>query len=187
MRAMLLCGAVLLAGPAMGQFAWNESADGEITGDRFAPLFLNAAVGSNLLSGTVVDGDIDYFTFVVPVGAELAAVNLLGYESEDFRAFLGVQAGSEFTVDPDSPSPGDLLGYVLYGPDLVGFDLLPIIGTGGGAIGFSGPLPAGQYTFWNQQTGIELTSYSFEFVIVPAPAGAAALALAGLGLGRRRG
>ena len=56
----------MLASTAAGQFAYDELVDGDITGDRFNPLQLNAADGVNTLSGTVVDGDIDYFRFTVP-------------------------------------------------------------------------------------------------------------------------
>ncbi|MEL7482801.1 MAG: hypothetical protein AAFN41_00465, partial [Planctomycetota bacterium] len=134
------------------QFAYDELVDGDITDDRFAPLELMAADGVNTLSGTVVDGDRDYFRFTVPAGSELVAINLVDYQSPDFAAFLGIQQGSTFTVDPELPDPGPLLGYVLYGPPAVGTDLLPDIGAGFGAIGFTGFLPAGEYVFWNQQT-----------------------------------
>lgn len=178
----------MLASTAAGQFAYDELVDGDITGDRFNPLQLNAADGVNTLSGTVVDGDIDYFRFTIPEGSELVAVNLADYDSPDFAAFLGVQEGSTFTVAPDVGLPTELLGYVLYGPFDVGNDLLPSIATGAGAIGFSGFLPAGEYTFWNQQTGPDLTGFSLEFVIrpIPAPATAALLGAGGMLATRRR-
>jgi hypothetical protein len=172
--------------PALGQFAWNEASDGDITGDRFAPLFLGAGLGSNTITGTVVTGDIDYFTFVVPAGAELVALNLLNYNSLDELAFVAVQQGNVFTVDAANPTPVGLLGYTLYGEFFEGLNILPDIGQGSGATGFTGPLPAGQYVFWNQQTGIEITDYTFEFVIVPAPGGLALLGSSGLLTLRRR-
>ncbi len=192
MRSIRLYGAALAAGlfvsSASAQFAYDELVDGDITDDRFNPLVLNAADGVNVLSGTVVDGDRDYFTFTVPAGSELVAINLTDYVSPDFAAFLGVQAGATFTVDPDLPDPGPLLGYVLYGPMTLGTDILDDMGAGFGAIGFTGALPEGQYTFWNQQTGPDLTSYTMEFVIrvIPAPASAALLGAGGLLAARRR-
>ncbi|MGP1273234.1 MAG: hypothetical protein ACTS22_07860 [Phycisphaerales bacterium] len=184
----LAAGAAMCAGAAGGQFSYDESVSGDLTDDRFAPFELSAAPGSNVLSGTVVTGDRDYFRFTVPAGFELSALNLLDYDSPDFAAFLGVQSGSSITVDPDNPDPADLLGYALYGPLEEGTDLLPTMGTAFGAIGFSGALPAGEYSFWNQQTGVDLTGYTLEFVItvVPAPAGLGVLAAAGAIAGRRR-
>ncbi|MEM9662713.1 MAG: hypothetical protein AAF937_10440 [Planctomycetota bacterium] len=192
MNAIRLLGAAtaaaLAVSPTLAQFSYDELADGDITGDRFAPLELPAADGVNTLSGTVVDGDIDYFRFTVPAGSELVAINLADYQSPDFAAFLGVQQGSTFTVDPDNPTPDDLLGFVLYGPPAVGTDVLPAIGSAFGAIGFSGFVPAGDYVFWNQQTGPDLTSFTFDFVIrpIPAPASAALFGVGGLLASRRR-
>lgn len=178
----------LSASTAAGQFGYDELVDGDITDDRFNPLELIAADGVNVLSGTVVDGDIDYFRFTVPTGSELVAINLTDYVSPDFAAFIGVQQGSTFTVDPNNPAPDDLLGYVLYGPQTLGTDILDDMGAGFGAIGFTGFLPAGEYTFWNQQTGPDLTSFTMEFVIrpIPAPASAVLLGAGGLLVARRR-
>ena len=180
--------AAVVVSPVSAQFAYDELIDGDLTDDRFAPFELSAADGVNVLSGTVVDGDRDYFRFTVPAGSELVAINLSNYDSPDFAAFLGVQAGSTMTVDPDLPDPATLLGYVLYGPQTEGTDILDDMGSAFGAIGFTGFLPAGEYTFWNQQTGPDLTSFTMEFVIqpVPAPASAALLTAGGLLAARRR-
>lgn len=178
----------VLAGTAVGQFQYDESIDGDLTGVRSSPDELLAAPGSNTVAGTVVDGDIDYFRFTVPTGFELSAINVTNYDSPDFAAFLGVQTGSEITVDPDNPDASLLLGYALYGPLEEGTDILPAMSTAFGAIGFTGALPEGEYSFWNQQTGVDLTAYELEFVItlVPAPSGLAALAGVGLVAARRR-
>ena len=193
MRSAFLAGVAgvsvcVLAGAAAGQFQYDEAIDGDLTDDRTAPAALSAAPGANTVAGTVVDGDIDYFRFTVPTGFELSAINVTNYESPDFAAFLGVQNGSEFTVDPNDPDASLLLGYALYGPLEEGTDILPAMSTAFGAIGFTGALPEGEYSFWNQQTGPDLTTYELEFVItlVPAPAGLAVLAGAGVLAGRRR-
>ena len=180
--------AAVFASTASAQFGYDELVDGDLTDDRANPFELIAADGVNVLSGTVVDGDRDYFRFTVPAGSELVAINLTNYDSPDFAAFLGIQSGSEVTVDPDNPAPNDLLGFVLYGPFEVGTDILDDMGSAFGVIGFTGALPAGEYSFWNQQTGPDVTSYTFEFVIrpIPAPASAALLGAGGLLAMRRR-
>jgi hypothetical protein len=44
------------------------------------------------------------------------------------------------------------------------------MGTGFGAIGFAGALPAGTYAFWIQQLAVlSPTQYTFSFVVVPEP------------------
>ncbi|MEM9166561.1 MAG: hypothetical protein AAGB48_05995 [Planctomycetota bacterium] len=176
----------LSAGSAAGQFVYDESIDGDLSDDRTMPDVLIAAEGSNTIRGTVIADDLEYFRFEVPVGLELAAINVLEYTSLDPLAFLAVQTGTEFTVDPLNPDPGPLLGYVLYGPPEEGTNVLDDMGASFGSIGFSGSLPAGDYVFWNQQTGIDLTTYELEFVLVPGPAGVGVLALAGLAAARRR-
>ena len=57
---------------------------------------------------------------------------------------------------------------------------------GPGAIGFTPPLPAGDYTFWMQQTGANSATYQFDFIVTPEPATAGLLFAAAVLLLRRR-
>ena len=101
---------------ASGGVLFDESVDGEITGDATNPLALDLANGSNVVNGTVVGGDIDYVTVNVPEGHVLSAIDLLSYESiENTQSFIGIQAGTIFTEPPVDTVVGNLLGFTLFG------------------------------------------------------------------------
>jgi hypothetical protein len=189
-------GAVVLAGLAScsmasaGGFVYDEAVDGDLSNDWLAPTQFPAfGVGQSVATMSVVDsnestGDRDYFTITVPEGLQLDSITLLSLDSVgDEVAFLGIQAGDQVTVDPDFPNPEPLLGWLLTQQSNVGEDILAI------AIGAENtPLGAGQYSFWVQQTGQEVTTLSLGFNLsqIPAPSGAALAGLAMLGAMRRR-
>ena len=120
----------------------------------------------------------------MPAGYTLSAIILEQYLSSDPVAFLGIQPGPTFPNDPETTAPGDLLGWLHFGADQVGLDLLPLMGANGQ--GFTPPLPAGTYSFWAQQTG-EPTIDILDFVVtVPSPGTALPLAVSAIGLARGR-
>ncbi len=179
--------AMLVAVPfASADVLYDEGVSGDISGDRFNPTQGGVlALGSNTLSASVVDGDRDFLTFTVGAGMELAAVNVTTFDSVlGNRAFMGIQTGNVFTLDPDVPNPAALLGYVLFGSGQVGTDILPAMGSAGGAMGFTGFLPAGDYTLWMQETSQDMDTFTLDFVTVPAPS--ALLLVAGGMLSLRR-
>jgi len=143
---------------------YDEASDGDITDDATNPLALALGDGSNVISGEVVAGDIDYVTVNVPEGYVLSALELANYESVDDVAFIGIQQGTVFTEPPTDTNAANLLGFTLFGADVEGTDILPAIGNGAGAQGFTPPLEAGDYTFWIQQTGTDVVDYSFDLV-----------------------
>ncbi|WP_414575210.1 Ig-like domain-containing protein [Anabaena sp. CCY 9402-a] len=154
--------------------SYNEAINGDISGDRNAPLVLPLIEGKNSLTATSVRNDREYITFEVPEGYQLDSLVLAAYESTDDVAFAAVQRGSVFTEPPTGTNVANLLGYSHFGTglDQLGTDILDDLGRGEGAIGFSGGLPSGEYTFWLQQTGATAT-YTLEFnlapVILPPP------------------
>ena len=111
----------------------------------------------------------------VPGGLQLSAVVLKAYSSTDQQGFTGVQAGTNFVGS--ALSAASYLGYAHFGTgaqngalaptNLVGVDILPIMGNtnlAAGSQGFLAPLPSGNYTFLIQQTGSAQTSYEFDYV-----------------------
>jgi hypothetical protein len=143
---------------------YDESVDGEITDDATNPLSLALGGGSNLISGDVIAGDIDYVTVSVPQGYVLSAIELAEYDSVDDLAFIGIQRGTVFTEPPVDTNVANLLGFALFGIDTEGTDLLPGMGSAEGVQGFTAPLEAGDYTFWIQQTGADTVGYTFDLV-----------------------
>jgi len=185
---------LVLIGLSYGSVAsadnYNESIDGDLSGNRLAPTSIQLDPGSNTITATSVSGDLEYYTVNVPAGFELSTITLVSYVSLDNLAFVGVQNGTTFTEPPTGTNVSQLLGYTHFGPGngTVGTDILDNIGAGVGAIGFTGPLGAGNYVFWSQQTGVNSATYALDLQItavaaVPALSSASALLLcAGLGL-----
>ena len=181
-----LAAAVLWA-PLARASSWNEATDGDLSGDRLAPSALALTAGDNTVTGTTIVDDLDYLTVTVPAGFTLTEINLLSYVSIDDLAFIGMQAGSTFTQPATGTDVTQLLGWAHFGLPLDGSPLpspyFDALGSSPGAIGFSGPLPAGPYTLWIQQANTVQVDYSWGLVVreggVPEPS-SGALALLGL-------
>lgn len=185
------------AATAQAATVWDEATQGDLSGNGLAPTALTLQPGSNLLLGSTGRGsagvDRDYFVFTLAEGLQLDALTLLDgstFLGQQSLSFIGVQAGPQVTVNPTGGSATGLLGWHHYGPNDLGTDILPLIGFGLGATGFLGPLPAGTYAFWIQDTGSGTANYRFDFAVsaVPEPALAWmwAAGLAALALRRRR-
>lgn len=179
----LVVGCIAAPG-ARAAVIWDESLDGDLSGNHLIPTNLAVTPGSNEIVGTTVQGDRDYFHFSLSPGQALTNIVVRSYEGVDEFSFLAVQAGTFITEDPFAPNVANLLGWSLWGTSDIGNDILPRMGTGEGAIGFVPPLTGPNYAFWLQQTG-DLTSYRLDFVVVPEPATLLALAT-GVGLLARR-
>lgn len=162
--------ALLLAASAFGQ-SYDEAVLGDLSNDRLNPTPLTLTAPNTTVTATQAGGaavDRDYFTVTVPAGQRLRRLFVDAYTSNpSFNlAFLGFQAGSTMTVNPNLPSAATLLGGLVYGGPNVGQDILPACGTLAGALGFVPPLPAQPYTFWLNQTGAAST-VTLRFVIEP--------------------
>lgn len=177
----------ICAAPALADVVWDEDIDGSLSTDRFNTTdFGTLSQGSNNLICDTQSGISKFFTFTIAEGEELAAIILDDWISEDDLGFLGVVQGDFFSVDPANPDVTQLLGYVHHGETFVGQDILPAMGQGPGSQGFSGPLGAGDYSFWIRQGGSELTTQDLNFVVTPGPGALALLGLGGFAARRRR-
>lgn len=178
---------------ALASVFYDEAIDGDMSDDRFNPNVFNLGLGSNtIISETLLsnlpqpEGDRDFFTVVVGVGQTLSQIVLTEASNPgggfDSAAFVAMQFGPIITVDPENPFPnaGDLSGFILTTSDLIGTDVMAELS------GLDGPLGPGEYAFWVQQTGEDLTRVGLEFTVIPAPGAIATLGLGALLAGRRR-
>lgn len=156
-------------GSAQAQILWNESVNGDLSGDRLNPTNLSFAAGNNRILGTMGSTDKEYVHFTLAPGMALSQIIVVDYQSGDPISFIGVQAGNTFTEPASGTEVANLLGYTLFGTDHIGTNILPAMGTGSGSMGFTPPLTGSDYTFWIQQTG-DTTTYDLNFVTtVPEP------------------
>jgi hypothetical protein len=188
-RSSLIATVILTSAlPALADVFHDEAIDGDLSNDRFMPTAYNLSEGTNSLIATSMQGDREFVALTIPAGLELSGLIQVSYVGDDGVAFAAVQAGPQMTVDPDSFSAVGLLGWTHFGtfifPD--GSDILPAMGQGFDADGFTPPLPAGTYTFWLQQAGGIPSTYQLDFIVTPAPGAAAVLGLGLLSVMRRR-
>src|SRR5687768_7630316 len=82
---------------------YDETVNGDLTGARQSPTPFNLSLGSNDLLATTGDGDQDILTIDVPAGHVLSQLFLRSFTALDFDnlAFVGLQTGSVFSVDPN--------------------------------------------------------------------------------------
>ncbi len=178
--------ALLMAGAA-AQAAWNEATDGDLSNNGLAPSFAAFVAGSNLLSGTTGRAaaggpvDRDYLHFTVPAGHALQALQVLpGTTSLGSGAFIGLMSGSTFTVPPDAASAAGLLGWTIFGVDQIDTDILEVMSFPSfDSIGFTVPLPAGDYSLWIQELAVGTASYRLDFVVAEVPEAPSVLAMLG--------
>lgn len=184
--ALLLLGCFTSAGHA--GIVYHESVDGDLSGDRFDPTDLVMSLGINSVTATSVRDDREYVTITIPASHQLDSLFLTAYVGGDETAFIGVQSGTSMTEPSSGANPANLLGWTHFGPGAgnLGADILPEIGMGFDAIGFTPPLPSGDYTFWIQQTGTSAATYTMEFNVSPEPASLALLCLGAIFIRHRR-
>ena len=161
----------------------DEGANGltdPLSTDNFNPTPLGIArPGSNLVSGHVEEalsvGDMDVFTFTVESGFQWSGLYVDAYAypngpTNDSLAFLGINTGTSFPYNADdfqnNPNVdyNAYLGGTVFGTtDVGGLNILPRAGSVTGS-GFSGPLAAGTYTIYVQQTG-PASSYTLDIEV----------------------
>jgi hypothetical protein len=179
-RTTLALAAMLLgaAAPTHAIVAWDETTQGDLSSNGLAPTVLTIDAGINTVLGSVGNSgagvDRDYFSFSVPAGWLLSSMILRQESIPGGLSFLAIQAGPQVTVSPSGAGAAALLGYVLYGTDQIGNNLLQDMALPGGVLG------SGTYSVWVQELG-GLSPYGLDLIVaeVPEP-GSAALLLAGL-------
>jgi hypothetical protein len=186
--AYLAASSIVLVSSLATAATYNEAVNGDLSGDASAPTVLHLDPGANPVSATSVAGDIEYFTFTVPIGFKLTAINLTSYANGNL-SFIAVQRGTVFTELPSNPNVANLLGWTHFGSGngTIGTDILDNMGAGSGAQGFVPPLGPGNYVFWAQEASGTPVSYTLSFQLTgfPAPATTPVTTLAlaaGLGL-----
>lgn len=178
----------MLVASAAAASVYNESIDGDLSGDRFNPTLISVDNGLNTVTMQVVDsasgGDRDYFTFSIGAGQSIDSIVVTdafnpagGFDS---TAFVGLAFDSIFDFDPDTFVGPGLQGFVLTDMSVVGAESIETLSGGLSSLG------AGDYSFWVQQTGSDLTELSLAINVVPSPSAMGILALGGLAAVRRR-
>lgn len=170
--AALFLSIALVNHAAARQVAWNESVQGDLSSDRFNPTHITLDEEATYwMRATTSSADPEYVTITIPSGLELQAINHVAWTSTDRVAFIALQSGTTFTEPAIGPDPANMLGWTHFGPGLtLGKDLLGIMAQQKGTIGFPVPLPAGDYTFWLNQTDDSGSTYELEFVVIPSAA-----------------
>jgi hypothetical protein len=96
--------------------AYDESVSGDLSNDRSQPTPVTLSLGTNSLiasMGNFDNGmDLDYLRINLPVNTKLTGILLEKFDGQDETGFIGIQAGTTFTVDPSQAFSmiGDLLG-----------------------------------------------------------------------------
>jgi hypothetical protein len=186
MRSLALITCLAFAAFGHSAVIWNETIQGDLSGDRFNPNNLAISDGTNTLIGSTGFYDRDYFRFSLTPNQSITNIFVRDYVSLDDISFIAVQEGTIITEDPDNANVANLLGWSFFGTPEIGVDILPLMGSNWGSIGFTPPLTGSDYTFWLQQTG-DATDYVLDFVVVPEPSTLIATGgLVGLFLKRRK-
>ena len=206
-RSIALTASLVATGPLAHANDYSEGVSGDASNNPASPTNVSSLTsGANKISGASVPSgtfdpgthsysmvDDDYLSFTVPAGFALSAI-VLGSDSSigpSDRFFMAIAHGSAVSVDPSFSSAAGLLGWTLVGASMVGSDLLASLGASaptnfppiGGAAGFTGSLPSGDYTLWIRDADGPVTyDLTLEAVAaVPEPADWA-MVLAGLSL-----
>jgi hypothetical protein len=160
---------------------YNEASNGDLSNVGTSPSFIALTSGANQVIGTTgnpgTGTDRDYFTVTIGAGQLLSSLKVLTGTAPLGLAFLGLQAGNQVTVSPTSGSATGLLGWAHYAAGDIGNNILPRIGTGAGASGFTGSLPAGNYAFWIQDFNAGASTYALELTVAAVPEPATVLSL----------
>ena len=110
-----------------------------------------------VLHGSVIQGDIDYIRWDIPVGQHLKSMRLIHYVSPDKVAFFALQRSPVFDAGIDV---NRMLVYGHMGPPDLQRNVLEKLSPE--------QLTSGPMTLWFQQTGPQATEYAIELVFQAA-------------------
>lgn len=166
--SLLLC----LHLTAGGAVAWDESVDGDLSGDPKAPTVVAFSGGSNIVDGTMVASTdaFDYMTFTIEPGQQLTRLSLLEFVDlpsgqQGNTAFHAIIAGATSFI-PAFSNVNNFMGSNHLDFIHIGIDLLAdLAGAPFGGTGFTIPLGPGTYTYHVQQVDEQLTGYTLDFVV----------------------
>ncbi|MEM9388319.1 MAG: VPLPA-CTERM sorting domain-containing protein [Pseudomonadota bacterium] len=191
--ATALLGALtLLPLAAFSTTVWDESISGDLSSDPDAPTPLSFNAGSNIITGSVSDGEgdtRDFVTFTIADGQVLTALLQLEYVDGQTggpgnRGFHSINEG-ETSFIPGFDTSDDFLGGAHLDALAPGTDMLMILaGAPQAGVGFETPLGPGTYSYLVQQTGPQISAYTLDFQVaaVPLPAGVWLISSALVGL-----
>ena len=166
LAAMLLI--IVFGTPVAAGVVWDESVNGELSHSPATPTLLPFTVGSNVVTGTVINvvgRPRDYLSFTVPPGHTLVAMTLLVFTPDNI-AFTAINEGiHSFFPAPDTEHLY-MSGIHLFASD-VGSNLLELFvnrAVTTDSMGDPFLLPA-TYSMVIQQTSVITTTYSIDFVL----------------------
>tara|TARA_R110000868_G_scaffold241497_2_gene496341 strand:+ start:91051 stop:91638 length:588 start_codon:yes stop_codon:yes gene_type:complete len=181
-------GLIVGSSVAMGA-VYDESIDGDLSGDRFNPTFIDFDLGVNTVINETVNaeiesGDIDYLTFSVGAGQWVDSIIIADTFNPngglDMGVFVGLAFDNFFDFDIDGFIGDGLEGFIITDFTNVGFESIETLSGGLTTLG------QGDYTLWIQQGNVDITRVTTHINIVPAPSAMALLGLGGLASIRRR-
>ncbi len=138
-----------------------------LSNDNLNPTFVSLFPDiSKILGSTTFEPlDRDFVTFTVPEGQVLDQIIWGLYETTEDQSFFAIAAGNQITSLDDASV---LLGTALISVNDVATNILDDLGRAVlGGSGFSGPLGAGNYTLWYQETSAD-TIYGYTIVLASA-------------------
>lgn len=169
---------------------WNESLNGDLSGNGAVPTPVVFGLGINTISGTMggdpgegIPLDRDVFSFTLGVGLQISSIHFTIF-SPTGASFYAVAPGNSINFTNASGHlvntlvkvPGDIL------PHMVNLQDLQAGGTWGALPVQNRILGSGTYTFWLQEVSSVVT-YSTDYTVTAVPEASTYgfFAVAGLG------
>ena len=161
------------AAPTAATVIYNESTFPNFSSSGGSPTMLPLSPGFNEIIGSNGSQDTsvrDYVTITLPTGFLLSSLTLINTGALGAEGFIGIEAGDQVTLPPNTTTAAGLLGWWHYTPSDANTNLLPEMGVSAmGSSGFTSPLGAGDYSLWIQDTSTGLFEYQFNLQVTPAP------------------